>query len=369
MAKQKEIKFRRDGKLFYGQQNGVKYSIHEARRLHEDESEQYYVSVNYPNERHRSFTTNGYRTFDLDGAKAFCQQVAAGEFDPAPIHAAQAAAKAEREKAALEHAAKQAAAFQGKLDAHRLDFSTLLELIHCYKLHVGDQARLLLTEWEQQKAELNTDKDTLFRKLTQGIDTGLYGDKERAHSGPFQQDMVAYIMAIWGNNPDNDLATPRLLRDRAKEDMIFERLDQWIWSLKRDKPPTMTDVAPTLAMESLSRIYGASQAGLPTIEFPAKYERSLRQIAELQGINSKLRSQITTNEEAITAHSVRIAELMKNHEHGVLATTTDKLLVDFVTRTTRRVNSDRLKKEHPSIYADVLNVSESRKVKVSIQPA
>ena len=91
MAKQKEIKFRRDGKLFYGQQNGVKYSIHEARRLHEDESEQYYVSVNYPNERHRSFTTNGYRTFDLDGAKAFCQQVAAGEFDPAPIHAAQAA--------------------------------------------------------------------------------------------------------------------------------------------------------------------------------------------------------------------------------------------------------------------------------------
>ena len=47
MAKQKEIKFRRDGKLFYGQQNGVKYSIHEARRLHEDESEQYYVSVNY----------------------------------------------------------------------------------------------------------------------------------------------------------------------------------------------------------------------------------------------------------------------------------------------------------------------------------
>lgn len=74
-------------------------------------------------------------------------------------------------------------------------------------------------------------------------------------------------------------------------------------------------------------------------------------------------------DEAITAHSVRIAELMKNHEHGVLATTTDKLLVDFVTRTTRRVNSDRLKKEHPSIYADVLNVSESRKVKVSIQPA
>lgn len=41
---------------------------------------------------------------------------------------------------------------------------------------------------------------------------------------------------------------------------------------------------------------------------------------------------------------MRIAELMKAHEHGVLTTTTDKLLVDFVTRTTRRVNSDYLKK-------------------------
>ena len=71
-----------------------------------------------------------------------------------PSYAAQAAAKAEREKAALEHAAKQAAEFQGKLDAHRLDFSTLLELIHCYELHVGDQARLLLTEWNSKKRSL-----------------------------------------------------------------------------------------------------------------------------------------------------------------------------------------------------------------------
>ena len=30
--------------------------------------------------------------------------------------------------------------------------------------------------------------------------------------------------ALWGNNPDYDLATPSLIRDRAKEDMIFERL-------------------------------------------------------------------------------------------------------------------------------------------------
>ena len=173
--------------------------------------------------------------------------------------------------------------------------------------------------------------------------------------------------ALWGNNPDNDLATPHLTRDQEKEDMIFEKLDQWIWSLRHDKPPTMTDVKPKLAMESLARIYGASQAGLPTIEFPKKYEHQLRKIAALQEDNRQLNAQIKENEEAIEAHSVRIAELMKTHEHGVLATTNDKLLIDFVTKTTRRVNSDYLKTEHPSIYQEALKVSESRKVKVTIQ--
>ena len=60
---------------------------------------------------------------------------------------------------------------------------------------------------------------------------------------------------------------------------------------------------------------------------------------------------------------------MKNHEHGILSTTNDKLLVDFVTKVTRRVNSDYLKREHPAIYKDALRASESRKVKVTIQPA
>ena len=175
--------------------------------------------------------------------------------------------------------------------------------------------------------------------------------------------------ALWGNNPEHDLATPDLIRDQTKEDIIFDKLDRWIWSLWNDRPPTMEDVKPKLAMESLARIYGASQKGLPTIEFPMKYEPTLRKIAALQADNAELSGAIKKNEEAIAAHSVRIAELMKNHEHGILSTTNDKLLVDFVTKVTRRVNSDYLKREHPAIYKDALRASESRKVKVTIQPA
>ena len=174
--------------------------------------------------------------------------------------------------------------------------------------------------------------------------------------------------ALWGNNPENDLATPHIERVQAKEDIIFEKLDRWIWSLRHDKPPTMEDVQPQLAMDALARIYGAGKKGLPTIEFPRKYEPQLRKIAALQVENAELKGVIKKNEEAIEAHSVRIAELMKEHEHGILTTTTDKLLVDFVTSTSRRVSSEYLKQNYPSIYEEARKPSKNRKVKVTIQP-
>ena len=174
--------------------------------------------------------------------------------------------------------------------------------------------------------------------------------------------------ALWGNNPENDLATPHIERVQAKEDIIFEKLDRWIWSLRHDKPPTMEDVQPQLAMDALARIYGAGKKGLPTIEFPRKSEPQLRKIAALQEENAQLKGAIKKNEEAIEAHSVRIAELMKEHEHGILTTTTDKLLVDFVTSTSRRVSSEYLKQNYPSIYEEARKPSKNRKVKVTIQP-
>ena len=173
--------------------------------------------------------------------------------------------------------------------------------------------------------------------------------------------------ALWGNNPENDLATPHIEQVQAKEDIIFEKLDRWIWSLRHDKPPTMDDVQPQLAMDALARIYGAGKKGLPTIEFPRKYEPQLRKIAALQEENAQLKGAIKKNEEAIEAHSVRIAELMKEHEHGILTTTTDKLLVDFVTSTSRRVSSEYLKQNYPSIYEEARKPSKNRKVKVTIQ--
>lgn len=174
--------------------------------------------------------------------------------------------------------------------------------------------------------------------------------------------------AIWGNNPESDVAIPEITRDKAKEDMIFERLDEWIWSLENDKPPTMSGVAPQLALDALARIYGPSQKSLPTIEFGGKFEPALRRIAVLQDQIRQCDKDKKQMEKEVEAHSVRIAELMQQHEHGVLETTSDKILIDFVTKTSHRPDSKVLKAKYPAVYSEVLKPSESRKVKVTVQP-
>ena len=118
----------------------------------------------------------------------------------------------------------------------------------------------------------------------------------------------------------------------------------------------------------MAKIYGSSVPALPTVEFPSKYEKPLRKIIDLQGKISDCKSEIKKYESEVEAHSVRIAELMKNHEHGVLTTTADKILIDFATKKSKRTDTSALKRDYPTIYDSVVSTSESRKLKVSVQP-
>ena len=179
---------------------------------------------------------------------------------------------------------------------------------------------------------------------------------------------IGAFSALWGNNPDADMAMPELVRDSFKEDMIFEKLERWIWSLEHDRPPTMQGIEPSLAMKSLARIYGASKPGLPTIEFPKSQERILSELVSTQKQIEEHKAEQKRLEKEAEAYSVRIAELMKDHEHGVLETTTDKYLIDFVTRKSNRTDTAALKKKYPEIYTEISKTTESRKLSVSRVP-
>ena len=48
-----------------------------------------------------------------------------------------------------------------------------------------------------------------------------------------------------------------------KEDMIFDRLDRWIWSLENDKPPTMAGISARSAGTVQSRVMLVKGACVP----------------------------------------------------------------------------------------------------------
>lgn len=179
---------------------------------------------------------------------------------------------------------------------------------------------------------------------------------------------IGDFSALWGNNPDNDLATPRLMRDRAKEDMIFEKLDYFIWSLEHDVPPTMDGINTKLALESLAKIYPKSNPKLAEVIFAGKHEALLRRILALQEQKKNCNAEIKIIEEEIKKHSVRIIEMMRDHEHGVLETTADRILIDFVTKQSTKTDKGKLQKLYPDVYKDVVNETESRTLKISVEP-
>jgi len=177
----------------------------------------------------------------------------------------------------------------------------------------------------------------------------------------------ADIACLWGTNPETDMVIRRINRDLDIEAMIFKRLDSFIESLRTNTQPTMAGVNPELAMAALARVYGASVPSQPTIEFGKKHEKALRRIASLQEEKADLERQAKECEKEVTALSVKIAEMMGTHEHGVLQATTDKLIIEFVSKYSRRVDSDRLKRDHSIIYDEVLKTTSSRKLKVEIK--
>jgi putative phage-type endonuclease len=178
---------------------------------------------------------------------------------------------------------------------------------------------------------------------------------------------TADIACMWGLNPETDMAVRRITRNRATEALIFERLGAFIESLRMGNPPSMAGVDPELAMKALARVYAASKPEPATIEFGAKYEGQLLRIVELQSENSGLERQIKANETEAAALSVKIAEAMKGHEHGVLETPKGLIMADWAARTARRPDSALLKKEYADVYEAVLKTMTSRKLKVSIR--
>lgn len=148
MAKRKEIKFRRTGRVWEGRQGGVIFRIYEDRDKVKTCANAYSVTAQDTKDKDRGISTAGHRYFHLDAAKEFCQQIAAGELDLAAMRMEFEAENMARERAAIREAAADARKFHARLETAGLKYTDLLEL-EVLRHNLGDMGHNILLGYER----------------------------------------------------------------------------------------------------------------------------------------------------------------------------------------------------------------------------
>lgn len=126
--KRKKIKFQSVHGALRGRQNGMEFWIYKAEDLADTCAPAYYVVAYEKSNAPQRVNTGGHQYFHIDGAKEFCQQIAAGEITLEDLRAFYDAEDAAKEQAAIREAAEKAKKFHARLDAMGLKYTDLLEL-------------------------------------------------------------------------------------------------------------------------------------------------------------------------------------------------------------------------------------------------
>lgn len=144
----KEIKFRNNRGTHEGRQDGVIYRIVADRTLLGTAAPAYTVDAYDTKGKGRTISTRGHFRLHLDGAKEFCQQIAAGEIDLEELRQRFEAEDAAKEQAAVQAATAEAKEFRTKLEAAGISYHKLLEL-EAERENLSSIAHNILVGWER----------------------------------------------------------------------------------------------------------------------------------------------------------------------------------------------------------------------------
>lgn len=139
--KRKEIKFRDLGYVLEGRRGSLTFALYDDNSQTDPDKRTYSVVVRHKDIESLGFNTAGHRSFTLEGAKEFCQKIAAGEIDPEALLMEFAAEDIAKEQAAIRDVTERAKKFRARLEAVGLKYTDLLEL-EVLRHNLGDMASL-----------------------------------------------------------------------------------------------------------------------------------------------------------------------------------------------------------------------------------
>lgn len=153
MPKSKEILFRtkNGGRTYEGKRGNLTFELVDVSGM-DAVDPIYTVEVRHKVIDTLGFTTAGHRTFPLEEAKVFCQQIAEGEIDPEALLMEFAAEDMEKEEATIQDATNRAKVFRDRLSEYGLSYMRFLELLSLHGA-VGDIGHNILLKWEERSTD------------------------------------------------------------------------------------------------------------------------------------------------------------------------------------------------------------------------
>lgn len=177
-----------------------------------------------------------------------------------------------------------------------------------------------------------------------------------------------YLACLWGNNPERDFVTKRIVRDLDKEREMFGYLQEFIDSLYDGECPDFEGVKTSLELAAYKHIYPKGNSNLPSVEFGDKNGKIIKKIAELDKKKKMLKKELDGVEDAIDELAVKIIAVLQDHEEGTYTAPDGTVFyAKYPTRSRTSVDSTKLKTEHPEIYEGCLKTTYSRPFSVKVK--
>ncbi|MCB6415674.1 YqaJ viral recombinase family protein [Faecalimonas umbilicata] len=181
----------------------------------------------------------------------------------------------------------------------------------------------------------------------------------------------AYIACLYGNN-ENEFVYRPITRDRMEEDEIILQ-EEYFWKEyveKRVEPPYSG--RPDLILESVRRYSGYADKSIPEISISGLESKNLEKYLELSEEKSQLEKRKKEIDAQQRAICVPFVEQMGAGCKAVLEDGTNRYRITYnptIRRSVGKESMEKLKIQHPDIYEEYTNTTESRIFRIKKEAA
>lgn len=175
-----------------------------------------------------------------------------------------------------------------------------------------------------------------------------------------------YFACLYGNNED-EFFIRYMERDlELEEDLIAEEEYFWNENVKKCVEPPYTEKAD-LVLESIRKHYGPADKDADQVKLNRKHLVGLEKYLELKEQKSKLDQESKKLEEQMKESYAEIVEEMGVSCTGVLKDGSTEYIVTYNPAYRTGIDKkglEKLKAQHPDVYDDYVNTTESRRFSV-----